>query len=81
MGIIGVILLLGPYIMIILVAMLWMLIKFKDKANIENCSLVLGLGLSLFLAYYSGNVMESLGITIVIGALAGYLLKLLFEKC
>lgn len=75
MGIIGAALLVGPYIAIILGIMIFMLMKFKKRVTIFNCSLVLGAGLSCFLAYYSGNVLENLGITIIFGFVLGYLLK------
>lgn len=80
MGIFGVILFLGPYIAILLLVMGLMLLKFKNNFNVENCALVLGLGLSMCGAYYSGNVMESLGITIIMGAMCGYLLKVILEN-
>ena len=75
MGSIGTVLLLGPYIVVLLLVMLKMLYRFKPRVTLFNCSLVLGIGLSLFLAYYSGNVMENLGITIVLGFVLGYLYK------
>lgn len=79
-GIIGTILLLGPYVAIIFGIILAMLLQFKKRATIFNCSLVLGGGLSCFLAYYSGNVMENLGITIIFGFVLGYLLKVNLQK-
>ena len=75
MGIIGVLLLLGPYIGILLFIMGRMLRYFKKQVTVLNCALVLGIGLSLFLAYYSGNVMENLGVTIGLGFIFGFLLK------
>lgn len=75
LGIIGVILFLGPYIGILLIAMALMIIKFKEKGTVLNCSFVLGIGLSLFLAYYSGNVMDNLRITILLAFVTGYLLR------
>lgn len=80
LGIIGVAIFLGPYVGILLITMVLMLVKFKKRGNIENCSLVLGVGLSLFLAYYSGNVMDNLGITIVMGMVLGMLLRINFRK-
>lgn len=74
-GIVGVILLLGPYIGILLFVMGRMLRYFKKQVTVFNCSLVLGIGLSLFLAYYSGNVVENLGVTIPLGFVFGFLLK------
>lgn len=80
MGIIGAGLLMGPYIALLLYSMIDMLRHFKKKANIFNCALVLGLGLTYFVAFYSGNTMESLGVTITIGFVQGYLLKKLAIK-
>lgn len=79
-GIVGTILLLGPYILIIAGMILLMLWKFKERVTLFNCSLVLGAGLSSFFAYYSGNVMENLGITIVFGFVLGYLLCVNIKK-
>lgn len=78
-GIFGTALLLGPYILIIALMMIIMLVKFKDKATLFNCSFVLGMGLTCFLAYYSGNVMENLGITIWMGFMLGFMLKSNFK--
>lgn len=80
MGLIGAALLLGPYLLIILLAMGVMLWKFKDKCTLSNCSIVLGSGLICCLAYYSGNTMENLGITIVFGFVLGYFLKANMKK-
>lgn len=74
-GIVGVVLLLGPYIGILLFVMLRMLVHFKKRVTVFNCALVLGIGLSLFLAYYSGNALENLGVTIALGFAYGFLLK------
>lgn len=80
MGYIGAVLLVGPYILILLVIMVLMLIRFKEKMTLLNCSLVLGCGLVCCLAYYSGNTLENLGVSIVLGAVYGYLLKNNFRK-
>lgn len=80
MGFIGAGLLMGPYIALLLYSMIDMLRHFKEKANLFNCALVLGLGLTYFVAFYSGNTMESLGVTITIGFVQGYLLKKLAIK-
>lgn len=80
MGILGVAVFLGPYIAFLFLMIGYMLLHFKSKFNLLHCAIVLGVGLVCCLAYYSGNVMESLGITIVLGFLMGYLLKMDFEK-
>lgn len=80
LGIVGTILLLGPFMAIIFFAMFMMLKKWKHLITIENCAFVLGIGLTLFVAYYSGNVMDTLGVTIVLGCVTGYLLKNILVK-
>lgn len=80
MGSVGATLLVGPYIFILLFIMALMLIKFKKHLTLLNCSLVLGIGLTCFLAYYSGNTLETLGVTIVLGTVCGYLLKINLKK-
>lgn len=80
MGALGAILLVGPYIIITILVIIIMLWKFKEKCTLLNASIVLGVGLFCFVAYYSGNTLESLGITIVLGFVLGYLLKSNFKK-
>lgn len=80
MGLLGAILLVGPYIIILLLAMISMIVCFKKKMTLITLSLVLGCGLTCCLAYYSGNTLENLGVTIIMGAVYGYLLKNIFRK-
>jgi len=80
MGIVGCILLLGPYIFIVLFSGIYMLIHYKTKLNLKNCSLLLGIGLTLCLAFYSGNTLENLTITIPLGIVSAFLLKNILSK-
>lgn len=80
LGLIGATLLVGPYILVLFIVMCSMLICLKRNMTLLNLSLVLGCGLTCCLAYYSGNTLESLGVTIVMGAVYGYLLKNNFRK-
>lgn len=79
MGIVGAILLVGPYIIVLLLVMISMLVSFKKRMTLLNLALVLGCGLTCCLAYFSGNTLESLGITIIMGTVYGYLLKTNFR--
>ena len=79
MGSIGAFLLLGPYIIVLLWGMIKMIFPIKN-CTLERCALTLGLGLTFFVAYYSGNVMESLGITIAIGFAEGYFVNTIIRK-
>lgn len=78
LGIVGVVLLLGPLALLLGIAIFCILFN-KDHFNFENCSLCLGLGLIYFVAYYSGNAIDNLGITITIGFVLGYLINNLFN--
>lgn len=80
MGILGAGLLVGPYVIFILIMIIIMLWKFKKKCTLENCSIVLGVGLTCCLAFYSGNTLENLGITIILGFVIGYAWKRNFQK-
>ena len=80
MGLIGCTLLLGPYILVLLISGIYMLLNFKKKFTLENCSLMLGIGLVLCLGFYSGNTLENLAITIPLGIMCGYLLKNVLSK-
>lgn len=80
-GYIGAFLLTGPYIILIILAIFKMLFRFKNKMNIKNCSLILGTGFTCCSAYFSGNTLESLGITIVLAAFYGeILMQILLNK-
>lgn len=79
-GIVGVLMFLVPYILCIIFSIIHILKFYKEKMNFLNCSLILGIGLILFLAFYSGNTLENLGISICLGILCGYLLKSVFSN-
>lgn len=77
LGIIGTVLLLGPVVLLLLICMLKILIV-KQLLNMENVSLCLGVGLLLCVALYSGNMLDNLGITMILGLMLGYLCKNIF---
>ncbi len=77
LGIIGVILFLGPIVALLGFCIGRILLK-KEKFNLENTSLCLGIGLLLCVALYSGNMLDNLGITILLGFVLGYLYKNMF---
>lgn len=75
LGYIGSFIFLSPYFVILLVASYYSLRRMFININIENYSLLLGIFLTLALSYYSGNSIDNLGITIVLGFVCGYILK------
>ncbi len=80
LGLVGIFLFLSPYIILVIYSIILLLIKFKEKMNLENCSILLGIGLTLFVSFYSGNIIDTLGVTIILGFMSGFLLKKLHNK-
>ncbi len=79
LGIIGTILLLGPLVLLLIICIISILIN-KEKLNMKNTSLCLGVGLLLCAALYSGNMLDNLGITIILGYVLGYLVTEIFKN-
>lgn len=80
MGILGVILLLGPYILITLACFIKMLLKFKEKFNLRNLITCFAVVFILGASINSGNVMDCLTITIILGFIIGKLTEDIFIK-
>ncbi|CEN79738.1 O-antigen ligase family protein [Paraclostridium sordellii] len=80
MGILGVIIFLGPYVILPLVCFMMMINKFKEKFNVLNTSLCLSILFTLGVSYYSGNVIDGLTVTIILAFTLGYLVKETFIK-
>lgn len=77
MGLIGLILLMGPLIVILVAGII---LTLKRDFNIENTSLCFGIALLYAVAYTSGNMLDNLSILIVLGLVTGYLLSKLKKK-
>lgn len=80
LGIIGLILLLVPYLIIVIVCGINILINYKNKINLKNYFLLMGIGIALFAAFYSGNVMDGLIVTLILGFVIGQLINSVFKK-
>lgn len=80
MGILGVIVFLGPYVILPLVCFIMMIKKFKEKFNVLNTSLCFSILFTLGVSYYSGNVIDGLTVTIILAFSLGYLVKETFIK-
>lgn len=73
MGYIGMVLLLGAYVIVFLYAGILWLLKNKYK-TLLNTALLIGIGVILLTASYSGNVMDFLFATFILAFLEGTLL-------
>jgi len=75
LGIIGLIIFLIPYILIIIVCGLKMLINYKETLTLKNSFYLLGIGIALFAAFFTGNVMDGLIVTLILGVFIGQLIN------
>lgn len=75
MGWIGVVLFLSPYVIVLLVGIILMLRYFKTKVTFYHCTLALSLGITLFAAFYSGNVMDGLVVSLILGFMMGQFIQ------
>jgi len=58
-----------------------MLIRFKKKATLRNGAILLGLGFTCCSAYFSGNTLETLGVSIVMAWFCGEIIsRVIFSK-
>lgn len=80
MGVLGVIVFLGPYVILPIVCFIIMIKKFKEKFNVLNTSLCFSILFTLGVSYYSGNVIDGLTVTIILAFSLGYLVKETFIK-
>lgn len=75
LGIIGTIIMLGPYFLVIIISVIKILKDFKNKFNFKNITLLSSVSIILFSAYFSGNILNGLGCIIPISFICGVLLK------
>ena len=80
MGALGVVVFLGPYVILPLACFIMMVKKFKEKFNVLNASLCFSILFTLGVSYYSGNVIDGLTVTIILAFSLGYLVKQTFIK-
>ena len=80
LGILGLCLFLFPYLIIFLLAIFMMLYHYKEKFTFRNVMLMLGIAITLFAAYYSGNCMDGLVVTLILGFVMGQLVEPVFAK-
>lgn len=80
LGIIGVILLTGPYIIFLIFAAIYILLNYKKKCKIDSIVYCLCISIMCLCGYLSGSVLDSLLNTIICGSLIGITLNNLLEK-
>lgn len=70
-GILGTILFLGVYIIIYIKLAFKLIFNFEKMVNFANVMLMLALGLVLVIAYYSGNLLNSISLILPISVVMG----------
>ena len=80
LGLFGLCLFLFPYLIIFFLAVFMMLYHYKEKFTFRNVMLMLGVAITLFAAYYSGNCMDGLVVTLILGFVMGQLVEPIFGK-
>ena len=80
LGLFGLCLFLFPYLIIFFLAVFMMLYYYKEKFTFRNVMLMLGVAITLFAAYYSGNCMDGLVVTLILGFVMGQLVEPIFGK-
>ena len=73
-GILGILLLIGPYIILSLLSIIKMFMSFKEKFTLFNALSVCGILFLLGVSYYSGNVLDSLTVMIILSFILGKLI-------
>ena len=79
LGIIGLILFLSPYVIIVLICMIKILLSMKNNLNLKNGCYLMGIGITLFAAAFTGNVMDGLIVTLILGFFVGQLINNVFH--
>ena len=79
LGIIGLIIFLFPYIIIVLICIIKILISIKQNLNLKNTCYLMGIGITLFAAAFTGNVMDGLIVTLILGFFIGQLINNVFH--
>ena len=74
MGIWGMLLLVFPYILIVLTCIVRMLMSHKKNLTMKNVYYLMGIGITLFAAYFTGNVLDGLIVTLILGFCIGQLI-------
>lgn len=80
LGLFGLCLFLFPYLIIFFLAVFMMLYHYKEKFTFRNVMLMLGIAITLFAAYYSGNCMDGLVVTLILGFVMGQLVEPVFAQ-
>lgn len=80
-GIIGVILLIGPYFAILMYIFVKALKHFRANFNYETCMCLMGLLLGLLIAYYSGHVFGWVSPMMWLAVLSSLVLYIVYNNC
>lgn len=80
MGYIGILLLLVPYILVFFFCLFKVITFWKKQYSFLEINILFGVGFILVLSVFSGNVLDFLTDTIILGFILGYLLNQIVQK-
>ena len=79
LGIVGLMLLLIPYIILTIICGLKVLFNYQKHFTSKNIFYIISIGITLLAAFFSGNVMDGLVVSIVLGFIIGQLINNIYE--
>lgn len=81
LGILGFILFVSPYILIVVMGAILIVINYKKRCmTLENVSILVCLGAAFLGAFYCGNSLDNLTLSIIYAFICGYFIRNLFTK-
>lgn len=80
MGFLGILLLFGPYFLLLILFLYKMIMDLKKQFNLFNCTALLSIILVFAVGFFSGHIMDELFITIYIGFVFGIIYKNIFDE-
>ena len=75
LGLVGSLLLVYPYIIVLVIAGLYLLIKRRGKDNFMFLAYCFSISLMVIFGYVSGSVLDQLIITLICGFILGLIIK------
>lgn len=81
LGILGALLFVSPYILIVIVGGIFILINYEKRTlTLENTSILICLASAFLGAFYCGNSLDNLTLSIIYSFICGYFIKNVFVK-
>lgn len=80
LGMLGLLIFISPYLILLLIVIFKMLKNYNNLFNFKNVMFTLSVSITIFAAYYSGNVLDALVVTFILSFVYGQLIKSVFNN-